>query len=457
MSLADQFVAGREAWLYRDQPEGTVDLSREILEYAEHRGTTFEGIDFRGATLADCLFVDCSFVNCRFQFVAFIRCSLLGVRFENCEFEITSLVSSDVSNVVVDSGTGGSLGLRSCLSPTAVLISSSIESVKIKDCSDVDLAVLAGAVKRLELTHSTLSDVTVKDSHAIEVALSNSVGSLTVENSVVRSLDLVSRTGEEVKLVFRASEIRKPSWSRVDGQSEVEHMGRRFKERSVSPRALGTAHQETWIRLHLVESLLSGADLRHVDLSNSTFSSSSLADATWPSAVDRTTPMGRFIPPHNLIVDSIDDVAGVPHLERQQIRRSQVLQAQYYASRRSLARRFLFRFVGITTGHGAHVWRLAVAALLFTALQAVVGGFWKVRDKLRQAVESRDTRAFVDALEMGVSDVAGDTAGYLSVLVTLENRTDADLPTALVAVSTVAGLLIIGLVVGLVSERLTAR
>jgi uncharacterized protein YjbI with pentapeptide repeats len=286
-SVHDAFEKGATEWTDAGNAVVSANLSRTILQYANHDGSTFTEVDFRGATLRSCYFCDCTFVRCDLTRCAFEGSTFLNASFAECSFEETVMQDCALTRVDLKGGPG-------VLGP--LFRDSRIEGLQVEDvrwekvtfsnCPGLDCRLSSRQLCELSIISVPACSVTVENGVEIHVRLTECSGSISIEDTSLTHLS--TDNCNDLQVLLRNVIVRKLSFARSDS-----------------------------IQLNAIQAMIFDADLNSLDLPKSTFVGSALVGCIWPSPEGVSHWSGRYSPPRNLIGQPITDVAGVPEVIRQ--------------------------------------------------------------------------------------------------------------------------------------------
>lgn len=397
-----------EKWAELVEDSTPIDMKRLSLESVNVRNRTFHKVFFDGGTLSSSYFVNCKFVECSFNDAEFEDCTIENCVFSECDFLGVVFTGSNVNGIRLEGSdhvrvnlcSGSATGVRCTSIPLIDFSCNGLSKLdaKFSDHRSLTVRGTSCASTNLTLVHCDSSQIELADSTTF------------LELKATRLVEIVTTNG---RLMLRA----------IDSQVE---------------NAILKPADELY-QISSLNSVFSGIDLASVDLESSTFVASSLAGCKWPNQTGRTSILGRFVPPTNLLQQPVSDVGGVPDITHQEIRRSQSLNSLEKQAEVSFSTLIFQRLLGASTGHGRSPSRL----LVFSTVPA---GVLALCHMLAKAVGlGTDEVKNIG----GIRDFLTVMWDYLTLIVSVGDRKDLQLFSGLEDIAWFFSLIFIGLIVTL--------
>lgn len=407
----NSLVAGPEEWSrYREESgQSRWDLSAAQLSDLDLRGRDFSNCDLDGATLD--------------------HANLAG-----SDFAAVTIRHASFAGAICDRTTWHDSVVEECVFDRASMTDVSLQG------SFVGCRFANSRWSRTRIERTTIDDCDLKGARLIDTSL--------VDVSVRRGSWGIDAKG----LQWRGGRLDEVSFDRAQLTSSA-FRGVEFQELSLDGTTIGSTHfiececmgpmsgLPRFEHCRFSRCLLDRVGLAGSGILGSVFDDVSVSHCEWPPQSGRITPLGAYIPAEELLRSPVQDVRGLAPVFRRQI-----ADAQYLTERKATVAghdALWFRVWGATTGYGQSFGRLiaALSGVLF-ALTCVVVGYLVLH-------------AGWPATWCLLSEV---TVGVLSASV---NVGGAEIPGhshALVAgigyVANLVGLLALGLLAGLVANRI---
>jgi uncharacterized protein YjbI with pentapeptide repeats len=440
LNALDGFVNGSQGWRSFLTAEGAgtsearTDLRRQILQYANHEGSTFEYVDFRGATFRNGYFIDCDFVDCSFQQAAFEDSSLKDCSFVRCTFDESLFRRSIVDGVTILEGYGRGTDLEECTVSALAVEAVRWGTMRTADCDRLSLKILRSSILNVTIAGARELDVRVNGGEGLSLVLKDADGTVVVESANAGAISIGHSSA--IRLLLRNLVLR--DLDIVDDSSRVE--------------------------INAIQTMLFGAELFRVNLPRSTFVGSALVDCVWPDAEGKSHWSGRYSPPSNLVTQPIADIAGVPEDTKQHIQRAQMLIALEARSHVSRWTWLIHRIVGCTTAHGNNPGRLIAASCILAFMQGTIGELVGERRWLAARFFGEQSLTGREALHLWLQEalsvaegVLKQSWGYLSVILSLKNRSAESLNPFMTGISTLIGVFFLGIFINVISSQISKR
>jgi uncharacterized protein YjbI with pentapeptide repeats len=400
--LPSAFNGGLADWLDAISGLHEISLSQSLLGPVTYEGATFERVDFSGSTVRDSYFSRCIFRRCLFSESSFESTTLIQSEFENCIGSALAFNACTFANVTFDSCAIDQLKISSSKLDATSVTDCTIKYLDVSDASTLTIVIRATSLPLFRLSKCAAMSVRVSDVRDLTLDIDNASGGISFFNSEV--IRFSSSDWSNAILTMKNSEISNALFS--DNSEAIE--------------------------IRSISSFLIDADLRKVDLVNSTFISSALVKCEWPIQEGRTDWFGKFQPPRNLLTQPAGDVSGLPEATRSHIERSQrmlLLESKNRSSRVALA---LHRLVGASTGHGRSPLRLVVFAAFLSASLAIA---------------NQSPHSFMRS-------VLFDWPRFFVIMVLIGNKTFNGLNSGLALTAAITGVALAGLLVTVLGNYL---